>query len=80
MLREALLMTASNSNMPDNTYGHGIINTWDAINYQHNVSLGNNYFIPNKVIINKAFPNPFNPSISIDRAYFKHFQIKYKYL
>ena len=64
-VREALLMTASNSNMPDNTYGHGIINTWDAINYQHTVSLGNNYFIPNRLIVNKAFPNPFNPSISI---------------
>ena len=64
-VREALLMTASNSNMPDNTYGYGIINTWDAINYQHNVSLGDNYFIPNKVIVNKAFPNPFNPSVSI---------------
>jgi len=59
------LMTASNSNTPDNTYGYGIINTWDAINYQHTVSIGDNYFIPNKVRINKAFPNPFNPFISI---------------
>ena len=64
-VREALLMTASNSNTPDNTYGYGIINTWDAINYQHTVSSGDNYFIPNKVRINKAFPNPFNPFISI---------------
>tara|TARA_B100000287_G_scaffold398892_1_gene416698 strand:- start:336 stop:722 length:387 start_codon:yes stop_codon:yes gene_type:complete len=58
-------MTASNSNTPDNTYGYGIINTWDAINYQHTVSLRDNYAIPNKVRVNKAFPNPFNPFISI---------------
>ena len=64
-VREALLMTASNSNTPDNTYGYGIINTWDAINYQHIVSLGDSYFIPNNVKVNKAFPNPFNPTISI---------------
>ena len=64
-VREALLMTASNSNTPDNTYGYGIINTWDAINYQHTVSLRDNYAIPNKVRVNKAFPNPFNPFISI---------------
>ena len=58
-------MTASKSNTPDYTYGYGIINTWDAINYQHTVSLGDNYVIPNKVRVNKAFPNPFNPFISI---------------
>lgn len=33
MVREALMMTASQADNPDNTYGYGIANVWDAINY-----------------------------------------------
>ena len=64
-VREALMMTASQNANPDNTYGHGIINTWAAINYQHTVSTKNENFIPNNITVNKAFPNPFNPSLSM---------------
>ena len=33
-VREAMMMTASRSNAPDNVYGYGILNIWAAINYQ----------------------------------------------
>ena len=64
-VREALMMTASQNANADYTYGHGIINTWAAINYQHTVSTKNENFIPNNITVNKAFPNPFNPSLSM---------------
>jgi len=40
-VREALMMTASNSTTPDNNYGWGIVDTWAAINYSFGPS-----FIP----------------------------------
>jgi len=64
-VREALMMTASQNTNPDNTYGYGIINTWGAINYQNTVSTKNDNFIPNIVRVHEAFPNPFNPSLSM---------------
>ncbi|MFQ6609065.1 MAG: S8 family serine peptidase [Fidelibacterota bacterium] len=39
-VREALMMTASQSDSPDNDYGWGIINVWDAINYESEPVLG----------------------------------------
>jgi len=32
-VREAMMMTADNAALPNNTYGWGILNAWDAINY-----------------------------------------------
>lgn len=39
-VREALMMTASQADSPDNDYGWGIINVWDAINYESEPVLG----------------------------------------
>ncbi len=64
-VREAMMMTASQVNNPDNSYGYGIINTWNAINYQHTSSVESDDIIPNYIKVNKAFPNPFNPLISM---------------
>ena len=64
-VREAIMMTASQFNSPDNDYGHGILNTWAAINYQFTASLKGETFLPNAVSVNNAYPNPFNPEISI---------------
>ena len=64
-VREAMMMTASQGNNPDNSYGYGIINTWGAINYQHTTSIESNETIANHIKVHKAFPNPFNPIISM---------------
>ena len=65
LVREALMMTASQYSSPDNTYGYGIINTWEAINYQITVSTENGTIVPNSVKVGQAFPNPFNPLLSL---------------
>ena len=64
-VREAIMMTASQFNSPDNDYGHGILNTWAAINYQFTASVKGETFLPNAISVNNAYPNPFNPEISI---------------
>ena len=64
-VREAMMMTASQGNNPDNSYGYGIINTWGAINYQHTSSIESNDIIANDIKVNKAYPNPFNPIVSM---------------
>ncbi len=64
-LREAIMMTASLSNSPDNIYGYGILNTWAAINYQFTTGLKNEEIIPNALKVFDAYPNPFNPTTSI---------------
>ena len=64
-VREAMMMTASQGNNPDNSYGYGIINTWGAINYQHASSIESNDIIANDIKVNKAYPNPFNPIVSM---------------
>ncbi|MDG1848310.1 MAG: S8 family serine peptidase [Candidatus Marinimicrobia bacterium] len=64
-VREAIMMTASQFNSPDNDYGHGILNTWAAINYQFTASVKSETFLPNAIYVNNAYPNPFNPEISI---------------
>jgi len=70
-VREAMMMTASQGNNPDNSYGYGIINTWEAINYQYTSSVENNDIIANHIKVNKAFPNPFNPLISMTVEFFQ---------
>ena len=66
-VREAMMMTASKSNTPDNVYGYGVLNTWAAINYQFTADIEDedDLLFPSSVIIKKAYPNPFNPSTSI---------------
>ena len=64
-VREAIMMTASQFNSPDNDYGHGILNTWAAINYQFTASVKGETFLPNAISVNNAYPNPFNPEISL---------------
>ena len=64
-VREAIMITASQFNSPDNDYGHGILNTWAAINYQFTASVKGETFLPNAISVNNAYPNPFNPEISI---------------
>ena len=64
-VREALMMTASLSNNPDNTYGYGIINTWEAINYLFTSKIINDDIIPYSLKINEVYPNPFNPTTHI---------------
>ena len=66
-VREAIMMTAASSNDPDNVYGYGILNTWAAINYQFTADIEseNDPTLPQLIIVNKAYPNPFNPTTSI---------------
>ena len=66
-VREAMMMTASRSNTPDNVYGYGILNTWAAINYQFTAETEDedDLLLPFSVSVNKAYPNPFNPATSI---------------
>lgn len=66
MVREALMMTANQWLVPDNTYGWGIVNLWGAINYYaFNTAVNDEPFIPNEFTISKAYPNPFNSSVTI---------------
>jgi len=64
-VREAMMMTASLSNSPDNMYGYGILNTWAAINYQFTTGIKNEEMIPYALKVLDAYPNPFNPTTSI---------------
>ena len=65
-VREAVMMTASQSSEPDNSYGYGIMNAALAIEYDHTASIGNDNSIPNSFYIINTYPNPFNPSLTID--------------
>ena len=64
-VREALMMTASQFNSPDNEYGYGILNAWAAINYQFTTSIKDETFLPDVISVENAYPNPFNPEVSI---------------
>jgi serine protease AprX len=63
MVREALIQTASQHSSPDNNYGYGIINVWDAINYSSFESVDAEIF-PVAYSLSEGFPNPFNSGIS----------------
>ena len=65
-IREAIMMSASMADNINNDYGYGIMNASAAVNYW--VESGNDYGNqePNKFVIMKAYPNPFNPSLNID--------------
>ena len=64
-VREALMMTASQNNNPDNSYGYGIIDTWAAINFQFLAKTYSEKIFPASITVSKAYPNPFNPLVSL---------------
>ena len=65
-LREALMMTASMADSPNNDYGWGIVNTLAAINYDFmGMEKDQTEFIPIEYHVLKTYPNPFNPSLII---------------
>jgi subtilisin family serine protease len=65
-LREALMMTASMADSPNNDYGWGIVNTLAAINYEFmGMEKDQTEFIPIEYHVLKTYPNPFNPSLII---------------
>ena len=63
-VREALMMTASQADMPNNDYGYGLVNIWSAIFYNYSGST-----IPPQrpasYSLNTAYPNPFNPAVTL---------------
>jgi hypothetical protein len=65
-VREAMMMTASNADNPDNTYGYGILNAVEAINYG-TTSINDNadYLLIDYNLI-RTYPNPFNPAMNIE--------------
>ncbi len=65
-IREAIMMTASKANNPDNEYGYGIINVSHAIEYEPLAAVNYDKDIPIHHSIISTYPNPFNPSIAID--------------
>ena len=52
-------------NSPDNEYGYGILNASAAINYQFTTSIKDETFLPDVIFVENAYPNPFNPEVSI---------------
>ena len=65
-LREAILMTASISDSPNNTYGYGIIDASEALNYWSTSSISDSQIFPVSYNVLKTYPNPFNPAINIE--------------
>ena len=65
-VREAIMMTASMADSANNTYGYGIVNAGNAINYEITNSLDGQELLPYNYNLIKAYPNPFNPSINIE--------------
>ena len=49
---------------PNNSYGYGIINTLDAIQYNQELLVDRSSHLPVLYKV-KTFPNPFNPVINI---------------
>ena len=64
-IREALRMTASRANNPDNDYGWGIINAFNASNYTPTSIYDDEEVIPEDFALNQNYPNPFNPTTRI---------------
>ena len=65
-LREAILMTASMSDSPNNTYGYGIIDASEALNYWSTSIVSDSQVYPVSYNVLKTYPNPFNPAINIE--------------
>ena len=60
MVRAALMETASQATLPNNTYGWGIIDTWAAINWDPST-----HVIPEEIKLYQNGPNPFNYTTTI---------------
>ena len=65
-VREAIMMTASQSSNPDNSYGYGIMNAADAVEYEATVAIDRPDDLPSEFHVTNAYPNPFNPSLTIE--------------
>ena len=65
-VRDAIMMTASMAGNPDNTYGYGILNAGEAINYGTTTKNDNADYSPSDYNLIRAYPNPFNPSMNIE--------------
>ncbi len=55
-VRQALMLTADQSRNPDNTYGFGLVNALDAVNYHGSV-----IDLPDTTAFTKVYPTPFHP-------------------
>tara|TARA_A100001037_G_C15141955_1_gene634239 strand:- start:622 stop:2271 length:1650 start_codon:yes stop_codon:yes gene_type:complete len=64
-LREAVLMTSSRSEIPDNEYGYGIMDAAAAIEYNITANVEDGNIIPSEFHMLTAYPNPFNPAITV---------------
>ena len=64
-VRDAIMMTASMADNANNTYGYGILNAGNAINYGATASSNNPDYQPNEYNLIRAYPNPFNPTVNI---------------
>ena len=68
-VRNAIMMTASMADSANNTYGYGIVDALAAIDYgATNSNLKGDNILPNNFYISEVYPNPFNPSVSIQVA------------
>lgn len=68
MVREALMMTASQSEYPNNEYGWGVIDVMAAINYTGFATVSEADPIPAHFMISDPYPNPFNSSVKFTVA------------
>ena len=59
-------MTASIADSPNNTYGYGIIDATEALNYWSSSSISDPQAYPFSYNVLKTYPNPFNPAINIE--------------
>ena len=65
-VREAILMTGSMADEPNNTYGWGIMDAHAALSYWSTSDIRNSKSFPVNFSILKIYPNPFNPTINIE--------------
>ena len=63
-VREALMMTASQADMPNNDYGYGLVNIWSALFYNYSGSTITPKH-PASFSLNTAYPNPFNSAVTL---------------
>ena len=76
MVREALMKTASQSENPNNVYGYGIIDVWEAMNVDSLLVDGimthmdklliDSPTIPGEFELYQNYPNPFNSTTTIE--------------